>query len=175
MIQKLLVSTLLAISQPQLAVTLVSPLVPVSPKNIPIQIPLTVPAKSKPVQKVRSLKSALVIQVIDGDTIKVSIDGVIVKVRFGCIDAPETKQPLGKESTVLLTSLILNKTVQISTKGDVDMYGRLIGSVYLDDVSVSPVLVKSGLALFNSSYAKSCPDLPDIIAAENAARSAKLG
>ena len=54
------------------------------------------------------------IRVSDGDTIHVVTDGnVKYKVRLDRIDAPESDQPYGKESTAYLSSLIRGKTVRV--------------------------------------------------------------
>ena len=54
------------------------------------------------------------LKVSDGDTIHVVTDGnAKYKVRLDRIDAPESDQPYGKESTAYLSSLIRGKTVRV--------------------------------------------------------------
>ena len=70
------------------------------------------------------------IRVSDGDTIHVVTDGKVkYKVRLDRIDAPESDQPYGKESTAYLSSLIRGKTVRVEWQQK-DQYGRVLGIVY---------------------------------------------
>ena len=78
-----------------------------------------------------------VTKVSDGDTIHVVTDGnVKFKVRLDRIDAPESDQPYGKESTAYLSSLIRGKTVRVEWVKK-DQYGRVLGIVYLDKIEQS--------------------------------------
>ena len=43
-----------------------------------------------------------VVNVIDGDTTTINIQGKRTKIRLACIDAMESNAPMGKESTNLL-------------------------------------------------------------------------
>ncbi len=52
-------------------------------------------------------------KVIDGDTIWVRSDSTTIKVRLSYIDAPELKQIFGIQSKKYLTSLVLDKNVEI--------------------------------------------------------------
>jgi len=74
-----------------------------------------------------------VTRVTDGDTIKVTNNGTTSTIRLVGIDAPEKSkkknepgQPFSKKSTKHLTSLVLNKTVDIKSYG-VGRYGRTLG------------------------------------------------
>ena len=94
-----------------------------------------------------------VIRVSDGDTVVLldSADNKI-KIRLYGIDAPESKQPFGKESTEYLTKKILNKTVSVETKG-IDIYKRTLGVIYLKDKNVNAMMVRNGYA-WNYKYSK---------------------
>ncbi|KAA3640073.1 MAG: hypothetical protein DWP92_03660 [Armatimonadetes bacterium] len=93
-----------------------------------------------------------VTDVVDGDTIKVDLDGVSVDVRLLGINAPETEECWGQESTAYLMSLVNNQEVLL-TEGpeDVDAFGRLLRYVYLDSgtspIFVNSVLVETGHAV----------------------------
>jgi endonuclease YncB( thermonuclease family) len=93
-----------------------------------------------------------VIRVPDNDTIKVESQGNTVYIRLVGIDAPETSkkkgeagQPFSQKSKKYLTSLVLNKIVEIKDYGT-DRYGRTLGVVYVDGVNVNLEMVKAGLA-----------------------------
>ncbi|MEZ6255484.1 MAG: thermonuclease family protein [Patescibacteria group bacterium] len=104
---------------------------------------------------------AQVVDVVDGDTIKVKaldtspefVTTPTYVVRLIGIDAPETHKPnapkecYGEEATEYLRNLILGKTVTLKKdKSDTDKYNRLLRYVYLDDVFVNEALVQNGFA-----------------------------
>jgi micrococcal nuclease len=101
-----------------------------------------------------ALISAKVLEVIDGDTIKVSINGKEETVRMLLVDTPETKhpqlgeQPFGKEASNFTKQLLSGKTVQLEqdVNNGPDKYGRLLYYVYLDGKSVQEQLLEKGLA-----------------------------
>ena len=91
--------------------------------------------------------TAMVTQVIDGDTIVIDGD---YRVRYIGIDAPEVHpQPeaYGIEAWEANRLLVEDKKVRL--EGDVsetDPYGRLLRYVYVDSVFVNAELVRKGLA-----------------------------
>ena len=110
-------------------------------------------------------------KVSDGDTIHVITGGnVKFKVRLDRIDAPESDQPYGKESTAYLSSLIRGKTVRVEWVKK-DQYGRVLGIVFLDKTDVNLKMVETGNAHHYSYF----DTTPAYSAAESAAKSKKLG
>jgi micrococcal nuclease len=95
-----------------------------------------------------------VVEVIDGDTIKVKYDGNTEKVRFLLIDTPETnhntlgKQPFGEDAKARNKELLASGDVRIEFDvGErVDDYGRMLAYIYVDGVSVQETLLQEGLA-----------------------------
>ena len=87
-----------------------------------------------------------VTRVSDGDTIHVT-DGSNFKhkIRLVGIDAPESSQTFGAESTKRLASLIANRFVKVSYS-ERDQYGRILGTVWLDDANINLSMVESGHA-----------------------------
>ena len=63
-----------------------------------------------------------VLDVVDGDTIKVKFENKIKKIRLSAIDAPEMKQSSSKESKKFLSDLIKKKKNFISLEL-IDMEG----------------------------------------------------
>ena len=123
----------------------------------------------------------LVTRVIDGDTIKVNIDGIIHKVRYIGIDTPELNderpkfRALAQEATKLNRELVEGKTIRLKNDvSETDRYGRLLRYVYVDNILVNAELVRQGLA-----WAKSYPPdtkYQDVLEkAEAGARSDKIG
>jgi len=94
-----------------------------------------------------------VTRVIDGDTIEVDIDGVIYKVRYIGLDAPELDDKraefcaLAQEATRYNRQLVEGQTVRLEKDiSETDKYGRLLRYVYVDDIFVNAELVEQGLA-----------------------------
>jgi len=105
---------------------------------------------------------AAVVQVIDGDTIDVSINGKIYRVRYIGIDTPETtlgkNEPLGQEATAKNRELVEGKIVRLEK--DVSEFDkmenpRLLRYIYVGNLFVNAELVRLG-------YARATPYPPDV-------------
>lgn len=95
-----------------------------------------------------------VLNVHDGDTMRVNCQGEKIKVRLYCIDAPELKQePWGEQSRDFLRS-ITGPEVRLEVK-DKDRYGRLVSGVFSDGVSLNREMVSAGEA---AVYRRYCND-----------------
>lgn len=91
-----------------------------------------------------TLEKALVVSVIDGDTIELQ-DGS--RVRYLGIDTPETGEPYYSEATARNQELVEGKVVYLQKgKRDRDEYNRLLRYVYIDGVFVNAELVAQGFA-----------------------------
>ena len=92
-------------------------------------------------------ESALVIKVIDGDTI--TLEGGL-KVRYIGIDTPELypkEEPLAREASEGNRTLVEGKRVRLEPDtSDKDKYGRLLRYVYVVGKMVNAELLKLGLA-----------------------------
>ena len=94
-----------------------------------------------------------VYRVVDGDTFVVKHGSVKLTIRMVGIDAPEAStskhragQPFSRQSTQHLSSLILNKTVDVKSYGS-DRNGRTLGEVFLlNGKNVNLEMVQVGLA-----------------------------
>jgi micrococcal nuclease len=100
--------------------------------------------------------NARVVKVIDGDTVDISIDGKVERVRLIGIDTPETKKPntpiecygpeASQRTTFLLpvgTPVILQRDAEAR-----DHYGRLLGYIFRfsDNLFVNSDLMAGGFA-----------------------------
>lgn len=95
-----------------------------------------------------------VVSVSDGDTITILDSSKTQhKIRFEHIDAPEKKQAFGQKSKQFVSKYIFGKTVKVKTASK-DRYGRIIGTVFLDEVNINLELVKAGLAWHYKKYSK---------------------
>lgn len=94
------------------------------------------------------------VDVLDGDTIKINYNGKTEKVRYLLIDTPELnhstqgKQPLGEEAKARNEELLTSGDVSIEfDEGNrTDDYGRLLAYLYVDGVSVQETLLEEGFA-----------------------------
>ena len=100
------------------------------------------------------LTPALVTRVVDGDTIRVQIDGKEYRVRYIGIDTPETVDPrrpvqcFGKEASERNQQLVEGQTVGLEKDiSEVDGFDRLLRYVWVGDVMVNTTLVEEGYAL----------------------------
>jgi micrococcal nuclease len=99
-------------------------------------------------------------QVVDGDTIKATIDGHSITIRLLGINTPETVKPnwpvecYGPEASAEMKSLLTGKSVLLSLNPSyerIDKYGRLLAYVRLDgtangEMFVNEMLIKEGYA-----------------------------
>lgn len=98
---------------------------------------------------------AVVVRVIDGDTIEVVQNGVTYTERYIGIDTPETHgevEPFGQEATEANRQLVEGKMVRLEKDvSETDRYGRLLRYVYVEvegqEIMVNAELVRLGYAL----------------------------
>lgn len=102
--------------------------------------------------------TCLVVGVTDGDTIKVRCGqpGAYeqIKVRFGAIDAPESKQAFGQRSKQALSDLIYMKQAQLNCYKQ-DRYKRNICTVSTSAAGdVGLAMIRQGMAWWYRDYAR---------------------
>lgn len=106
-----------------------------------------------------------VVSVVDGDTIKVSINGSTETIRIIGLNTPETVDPrkevecFGKEASNKAKELLSNKTVTLEvdpSQGERDKYGRLLRYVFMDNgTDFSKYMITNGYAYeytYNTPY-----------------------
>jgi micrococcal nuclease len=75
---------------------------------------------------------ALVVDIVDGDTIKVEIDGQVYPLRYIGIDSPEIGLPYADDATIADEQLVDGATVYLETDvSDTDRFDRLLRYVWL--------------------------------------------
>lgn len=94
-----------------------------------------------------------VLDVVDGDTIKVKVDGKSESVRFLLVDTPESVhpnkpvQPFSKEASKHTENMLRGSNIELELGiGERDKYRRLLAYVYADGKSVQESLLEKGLA-----------------------------
>ncbi|MGV7963840.1 thermonuclease family protein [Photorhabdus tasmaniensis] len=89
---------------------------------------------------------AKVVKVIDGDTLTVLFDqNTNIKIRLYGIDAPESKQAFGQKAKQALSTAVAAKTITVVDHGT-DIYGRMLGTIWLDGYDINASMVDSGYA-----------------------------
>lgn len=89
--------------------------------------------------------SAKVVHVIDGDTVVVYDGTQQTKIRLYGIDAPESNQAFGQKSKDFMIKLAANRVVDIEEHGQ-DVYGRTLGTIFLDNMDLNGLMVYEGMA-----------------------------
>lgn len=91
---------------------------------------------------------AVVVHVVDGDTIEVELADGRETVRLIGINAPERGECLAEEATRRLQDLVTDRAVElVADRSDRDQYGRLLRYVEVDGADAGAELVRAGLAL----------------------------
>jgi micrococcal nuclease len=106
----------------------------------------TKPKKEKPPPEPTEL-TGQVSRIVDGDTlwVKTAADSEPVVIRIEGIDAPESCQPGGPESTQALTKLALNRNVTVHIVAR-DEYARIVGKVFDGTTDIGDRMVRDGHA-----------------------------
>ncbi len=94
---------------------------------------------------VKAKETARVIRVKDGDTYVFRTDTKEFTVRLNNVDAPESKQQYGFQSTLNVSQLILGKTVQYENTGT-DIYKRVLADVWINNYRLDSILIRNGWA-----------------------------
>ncbi|HEC5165720.1 TPA: thermonuclease family protein [Escherichia coli] len=89
---------------------------------------------------------AKVVKIIDGDTITaLDEQNTSFKIRLYGIDAPESKQAFGQKAKQALSSAISSQNITVVDHGP-DIYGRMLGTIWLDGYDINASMVDSGYA-----------------------------
>jgi endonuclease YncB( thermonuclease family) len=88
-----------------------------------------------------------VVNVIDGDTIDVMLDGQRVRVRYIGMNTPERDESCYAEATAANAALVESKTVTlVKDQSETDSFDRLLRYIYVGDIFVNAQLVTQGYA-----------------------------
>ena len=130
--------------------------------------------------------SAKVLRAVDGDTLKISVDGRPDTVRLIGVDTPETVHPnkpvefFGREASAFTHGMADGKTVRLefdqasaATKHR-DRYGRLLAYVFLPDGALlNSEIIRQGYGHAYTKYPFSRKE--EFVAIERGAREARRG
>lgn len=164
-----------------------SPLASETPNPTPRSTPTLEPTSSPEPTfgPAGAIRDADVVEIVDGDTIKVEIDGAVYTLRYIGIDTPETVDPgspvqwMAPEASAANAELVAGETVYLEKDvSETDRFGRLLRYVWLDLPSgwllVNRELVLLGFAL-SSTYPPDVRYQELFMDAEQAAREAGVG
>jgi len=119
------------------------------------------------------LEVASVINVVDGDTIDVLIDGRELRVRYIGIDTPETVDPrrpvecFGREASERNRQLVEGRAVGLEPDvSETDQFGRLLRYVWVDPSAGSGQARMVNATLVEEGYATASAFPPDVRYAE---------
>lgn len=168
---------------PSPAVTAPSPLA--SPSPIPTPTPTLSPTPSpspSPSPSPTTANTVTVVQVIDGDTLEVTVDGIQERVRLAQVDAPESTaqtECYGEQATARLRELLpAGSEVVLRRPGPPfrDDYDRLLAEVIVEGTSANEVLIREGYAEWGEQFADEDRQLAARLeGAEQQARAAGRG
>jgi len=122
-------------------------------------------------------------RVIDGDTIRVIIDGQSEPVRLIGIDTPEvdsrftSEECYGAEASARARELMGEREVWLEadpTQDNRDIYDRLLRYVYVDDVNVNQLMIEEGYA-FEYTFRRAYRYQGEFIQAQQGARDDRRG
>ena|SRR3989344_5055954 len=161
----------------------------VQTENLPSISPIVSPVVSnkatvKATQKPQVSGEYSVVKVVDGDTVDISIDGKVERVRLIGMNTPETVDPrkpvecFGKEASNRAKELLTGKTVKIKVdpNGDTrDKYDRLLLYIFLGDgTNYAKKMIMDGYA-YEYTYDGSYKYQTEFKQAQKYAEDNKLG
>lgn len=114
---------------------------------------------------------ATVTKVIDGDSLKAKTkEGMEYEIQVEGIDAPELKQPHGKEATEALSKMVMGKEIKVTwTKKD--NFDRLLAQIHVDKTHANQEMLRTGHAWHFKRYNQS----KELAELEEEAKKAKRG
>lgn len=131
----------------------------------------------------RHLLEARVLRVVDGDTMKVSIDGKKETIRLLLVDTPESvnpdipePQPFAIEASNFAKKMLTDKDVQIELDiSERDKYGRLLCYLYVDGKMFNETLLEQGFARVAYVFQPNVKYVEQFRAIQDKARERGLG
>jgi len=151
-----------------------------TPVSIDTSVPVVIPVTGGSCLPNNPPQTGRVVEVVDGDTIKVLLDqdGLVYSVRYIGMNTPEDTSRVeyfGPQATAKNGELVWGKTVTlIKDVSEIDPYGRLLRYVLVDDVFVNYELVAQGYANV-ASYPPDIACISTFQAVEQGASASKLG
>jgi micrococcal nuclease len=125
---------------------------------------------------------AKVVRVIDGDTVKVLVNGKEETLRLLLVDTPETVhpnkpvQPFGPEASSFAKKTLSGKEVELELDvGERDKYGRLLVYLHADGKMFNKLLIEKGLARVGYVYAPNTKHVDEFYKIQQTAQKKEIG
>ena len=127
----------------------------IAPLLLLVAVGIVLVARGRDEPSRTTLGRAQVLRVVDGDTIRVRLDGRTERVRYIGIDTPESVKPgtavqcFAKRASAANAALVAGRSVRlVADVEERDRYGRLLAYVYRepDGAFVNARLVRDGYA-----------------------------
>ena len=132
-------------------ITLATTIAPTTQAVTMATFPVTIPTEN--IIAINGSASGTVVNVVDGDTADITVNGIKYRVRFIGIDTPETVKPntpvqfMGKEASDYTKSRLFNQNVTLEFDAQLyDPYNRLLAYVYVGGSFFNQELVQNGYA-----------------------------
>ncbi len=117
-------------------------------KLLPIPTAITAPEATRPPNVPEGALQAILVRVVDGDTIEATIGGQQLTIRYVGIDTPERGEPGYKAASAANLELLGSGNLWLANDHtDKDRYGRLLRFIYTDvGVFVNEQMIAQGWA-----------------------------
>jgi micrococcal nuclease len=115
---------------------------------------------------------ATVLQVYDGDSLLVSLEGTEEEVRLLGVNAPEQDECFANQAREALSGLLASGPLRLDLQEERDQFGRLLAYAYAGDTSLNLALVEGGFAL---ALQDDDPQQAEFLRADERAFAAGLG
>jgi micrococcal nuclease len=115
---------------------------------------------------------ATVLQVYDGDSLLVSVEGTEEEVRLLGINAPERDECFADQARAALSGLLASGPLHLDIQEERDQYGRLLAYAHAGDTFLNLALVAGGFAL---ALQDDDPQQAEVLRADERAFAAGLG
>jgi endonuclease YncB( thermonuclease family) len=116
--------------------------------------------------------SGQVARVLDGDTLEVIVGKRRVRVHVNGVDAPELRQPWGKQARTALEQMVIGQSVDLLPVGP-DRGSKLTAVVFVGEAEVGAALVSAGNAWADRHALR--PSDAGLCEVEQSAREGRLG
>jgi endonuclease YncB( thermonuclease family) len=130
------------------------------------------PRAEAPRNEAPHMVSGQVARVLDGDTLEVIVGKRRVRVHVNGVDAPELRQPWGKQARSALEQMVIGQQVDLLPVGP-DRGSKLTAVVFVGEAEVGAALVSAGNAWADRHALR--PSDAGLCEVEQTAREGRLG
>jgi endonuclease YncB( thermonuclease family) len=134
--------------------------------------PVEPPRAESPRPESPHMLSGQVSRVLDGDTLEVMVGKRRLKVHVNGVDAPEARQPWGKQARAALEQMVVGQSVDMLPIGS-DRGSKLTAVVFVGESEVGAALVSAGNAWADRRALR--PSDAGLCEVEQKAREQRLG